>query len=63
PAVASPGNARPGWSVLSALLRELGQPAGDTVESIYFDMAQVLAAVWGVTWDAIGAQGVQLHVD
>lgn len=31
PAVASPGQARPGWSVLSALLRELGQPAGENV--------------------------------
>lgn len=63
PAVSSPGQARPSWSVLSALLRELGRPAGESIESIYFEMAQVLAAVWGVTWDAIGAQGVQLHVD
>jgi NADH-quinone oxidoreductase subunit G len=63
PAVASPGNARPEWRILAGLLAELGQPQEESLESIYRAMAQVLAPVWGVTWDAIGSQGVQLHVD
>jgi NADH-quinone oxidoreductase subunit G len=63
PAVASPGNARPEWRILTGLLAELGQPQEESLESVYRTMAQVLAPVWGVTWEAIGSQGVQLHVD
>ena len=63
PAVASPGNARPESRILAGLLSDLGEPVGDTVEAIYRDMAHVLAPLWGVTWEAIGSQGVQLHVD
>ncbi|MEI6788877.1 MAG: molybdopterin-dependent oxidoreductase [bacterium] len=63
PTVESPGNARPEWRILAGLLAELGQPQEESLESIYRAMAQVLAPVWGVTWDAIGSQGVQLHVD
>lgn len=62
-AVASPGNARPEWRILSGLLAVLGRPSQESVEAVYRDMAQVLAPAWGVTWEAIGSQGVQLHVD
>jgi NADH-quinone oxidoreductase subunit G len=63
PAVASPGNARPEWRILTGLLAELDRPQEESIESIYRAMAQVLAPVWGVAWDTIGSQGVQLHVD
>ena len=61
-AVASPGSARPELATLSALLAALGKPEAEGAEAVYTEMAHVLAPLWGVTWEAIGLQGVQLHV-
>ncbi len=63
PAVASPGQARPEWITLAALLEQLGHPGYSDLDGVFKQMALTLAPLAGLTFGKIGSQGVQLNVE
>lgn len=60
-AIASPGEAQPELSSLSVLLRALGERVPQGAAAVYGEMAHSMTPFWGITWEAIGSQGVRLH--
>jgi NADH-quinone oxidoreductase subunit G len=60
-AVEPPGNARPEVEILSDWLARLGTPTdGANLERLFARMAQDVPAFAGVTWAALGDQGVNV---
>jgi predicted molibdopterin-dependent oxidoreductase YjgC len=63
-AVAPPGDARPGWRAVAQLLAAVtGQPAFETVEAVFGVLAAESAAFAGLSWDALGGQGLPARDD
>ena len=63
-AIPSPGNARPEWQTLAALLNELGADGSYlAIEDVFADMARTLAPLSGLNLSKIGDLGVELKID
>ena len=63
PAVASPGQARPEWRILSALLEQAGGKTFTSVGEVFGQMVMTFPALSGLALDMIGPQGVALNVE
>lgn len=64
PAVSVPGEARPEWETLLALLQQIGQ-VPDYVkgpESLFRWMAEETSELEDVTWESLGDQGVSVEI-
>ncbi|MCS7081698.1 MAG: 2Fe-2S iron-sulfur cluster-binding protein [Bacteroidetes bacterium] len=54
---------RPGWELAQGLMRELGSPVDYTgPEAVFAELAQAIPALRGLSYAAIGLQGVRLDL-
>ena len=62
-AVAAPGQARPEWQTLAALLLEMGSGEGSSLVEIFSRMTKHVSLLEGLTLERVGSQGVMLNVE